>query len=145
MRWLLTGCALMWSLVCASQLAPGLDDPPSTVGRGFYAGFGLVAVWITVHVTRSGVFADEHGVTLRNYLRVHHIPWHRIEAFRPPKAYGVARDAGLRVCLRGGGHVCSSLYAAGPFTQPGFADDVVAALEHWRTARRHMPPGAPDG
>lgn len=103
------------------------------VAWGALAGLML---WLTIRLVRSGIVTSGGGVTFCNFLRTRRLRWDEIERFESPTPYGGVRNTGLRAKLFDGGVVYSSIYAAGPFTRRGFADDVVGQLNELLGAAR---------
>jgi hypothetical protein len=93
--------------------------------------------WITVRVSRQGIWADAESVIVRNVLRTYRFRWNDVREVAPPLPYGTFSGSGLSFTLRDGRRIASSLYAAGPFNRPGFADAVVEELEALRQAAHH--------
>lgn len=142
----LIGCFFVIGLAGATRSDARFDeesvyDSDSLAEYGFRAFYGMIAVVslaVSVGWLRKGILATSSGVTVRNLVRRVHVPWDQIERFERPARYGAMRRTGLQIHRRDGVIVYASLYSAGPFNRPTFADDVLAELE---ILRRRMTAG----
>lgn len=142
-RWWVVGCIALFFVIGLAGIPESSHDggyystdSGFVIGsRVFYALMAVVSLFLMVKVARMGIFADHRGLTIRNVLRTHRIAWREIASFQRPTGYGAFRRTGLKVVLRNRPPVFASLYSAGPFNKPGFADETLVRLESLR--RKH--------
>lgn len=139
-RWwfatMVSASLLIW--VSGIFVADG-PDPAKQPGAAQQLVCGLLALataMLIVGILRQGVWVDRDGVTVRNVFRRYRLAWVDIAAIEPPPSYGAWRNAGIQIVLRSGERVSASLYAAGPFNRPTFADEAVSALRRGLEASR---------
>lgn len=139
-RWWLAGCCGVFALVGFSQLGEsayegGYYASDSAYVTGSRIAYGLLAISalvLMVGILRMGIIADPNTLLVRNLVKRHALRWDEIESFRRPAPYGRYRRFGVQIVLRSGQVVYGSLYGAGPFNRPSFADDVIHKLEALR-------------
>lgn len=127
----LTAMASLFLLIALSGLfSAGSDgtETPTLLQRLIVAPVAVLALWITVGVFRQGVWSSPAGVLVRNVLRRYRATWPEIADIEPPPPYGKMGNAGLQIVLKSGKRISAALYAAGPFSRPSHADEVVEAL-----------------
>jgi len=139
-RWFMVACIGGFCLVAISQVPPtayedGAWSPDAGLTIAFRIGFAVAAVallYLMIRIARMGIFADRDGLTIRNIVNTRRAAWSEIAGFERPARYGALRRTGLRVVLRSEPPIFASIYNAGPFNNPGFADATIARLEALR-------------
>ena len=146
-RWFLTVvfCApvvpAVWLLIRGFGDRPA-GEPVPAVERVVAAVLVLLTTWIPIRAARQGIWADRHGVKVRNVLRTHYASWYEVEKIEPPLSYSVAvvwrpvggEGPGIRFRLHDGRQFNAALYSRGQFEGSRMADDVVGTLRRLHAA-----------
>jgi DivIVA domain-containing protein len=148
--------AIAWSLFLACTVLPllgvglSLSLPPGQhvlAAAAFLAGIAVAiwgCVWGCARGWRMGVRLDDHGVTVRNFLRVYRFSWAEVRRF----ADGLIHETGqngssyfwaLNVVLRDG----RAVTAKGTARKKGARPQTLAAIS--QAAARHSVPAALTG